>query len=41
MRTSPALTRVVLGLDALCINTLGRVVPFFGPREALIYAEKR
>ncbi len=40
MRTSPVLTRVVLALDALCINTLGRVVPFFGPREVVIFAQK-
>lgn len=40
MRTSPALTRAVLGVDALCMNTLGRVAPFFGPREAVIYAER-
>ena len=40
MRTSPALTRAVLGLDALCMNTIGRVAPLFGPREAVIFAEK-
>ena len=40
MRTSPPLTRAILALDAACINTLGRVVPFFGPREAVIFAEK-
>jgi uncharacterized protein YbaR (Trm112 family) len=40
MRTSPALTRLVLALDTLCIKTLGRVSSFFGPREVLVYAEK-
>ena len=40
MRTSPALTRTILTLDSACINTVGRVVPFFGAREAVIFAEK-
>jgi uncharacterized protein YbaR (Trm112 family)/SAM-dependent methyltransferase len=41
MRSRPWLTRLVLGLDDACLATLGRVWPFFGPREVLLVARKR
>jgi uncharacterized protein YbaR (Trm112 family)/SAM-dependent methyltransferase len=40
MRSSPSLTQVVFALDTLCLNTLGRLLSFFGPREVLVFAEK-
>lgn len=40
MRDRPWLTRVVLGVDDLCLGTLGRLSRYFGPREALLLAQK-
>ena len=41
MRSSPRLTRLVIGLDTACIRTLGRATRFFSAREALVFAQKR
>lgn len=40
MRTRPWLTRLVIGLDALCIRTLGRLSPAFEGRELIVFARK-
>ena len=40
MRSRPWLTKLVLGIDTLCIQTLGRYVPFFAGHAAIMLAQR-
>jgi uncharacterized protein YbaR (Trm112 family)/SAM-dependent methyltransferase len=41
MRSRPLLTRAVFAADWLVVNSLGRFIGFFGPREVVVLAERK